>query len=119
MLGTNDLDRAIVFYDGLLAEIGAKRFVETDRGVSWMFGSGSTSLAVTKPFDGEPSTAGNGVMVALGVENRDLVSALHAKAIELGASSEGDPGLRGTQGFFAGYFRDLDGNKLNVFCIET
>ena len=25
---------------------------------------------------------------------------------------------RGLQGFYAGYFRDLDGNKLNVFCFN-
>ena len=34
------------------------------------------------------------------------------------AQDEGAPGLRdvGGDGFYAAYFRDLDGNKLDVFC---
>jgi predicted lactoylglutathione lyase len=117
-LGTNNLERAASFYDALLAEFGAKRYIETNRGISWSVSPDQTSLALMKPFDGQPATVGNGVMVALGVANRELVDTLYRKAIQLGATDEGKPGLRGTAGFYAGYFRDLDGNKLNVFCIE-
>jgi catechol 2,3-dioxygenase-like lactoylglutathione lyase family enzyme len=117
-LGTNDLGRAARFYDALLAEFGAKRYIETSRGISWSVSPDQTSLAVMQPFDGQPASVGNGVMVALGVANRELVETLYRKALELGATDEGRPGPRGTAGFYAGYFRDLDGNKLNVFCIE-
>jgi predicted lactoylglutathione lyase len=72
------------------------------------------SLAIMKPFDGEAATVGNGVMVAIVVDSREKVQRVHAKALELGARDEGPVGPRG-DGFFAGYFRDLDGNKLNVF----
>ena len=57
-------------------------------------------------------------MVAVGLDNREMVHAAYDRAIELGAMDEGQPGPRGDAGFYAGYFRDLDGNKLNVFCIE-
>jgi predicted lactoylglutathione lyase len=117
-LGTNNLEQAASFYDALLAEFGAKRYIETNRGISWSVSPDQTSLALMKPFDGEPATVGNGVMVALGVANRELVDTLYRKAIQLGATDEGKPGPRGTAGFYAGYFRDPDGNKLNVFCIE-
>ena len=117
-LGTNDLERAAKFYDALLGELGARRYIETDRGISWSVAPDKTSLAIMKPFDGKPAAVGNGVMVALGVANRDVVDTLHTRAIQLGATDEGKPGPRGTAGFYAGYFRDLDGNKLNVFCIE-
>ena len=70
MVGTNELGRAAAFYDALLGELGARRFIETDRGISWSFGPGTTSLAVTKPFDGGSATSGNGSMVALGLANR-------------------------------------------------
>jgi len=70
---------------------------------------------VIKPFDGKPATVGNGVMVALVVDSKDKVDALHRKAMQLGGKDEGAPGPRG-EGFYAGYFRDLDGNKLNAFC---
>lgn len=56
-------------------------------------------------------------MVALAVDSAELVNKLHAKALELGAIDEGAPGPRGEDGFYAGYFRDLDGNKLNAFCM--
>ena len=118
MLGTNDLERAAAFYDALLGELGAKRFIQTDRGISWSFGPTTTSLCLTKPFDNEAATVGNGVMVALGLDNRKMVDAAYVRAIELGATDEGQPGPRGDAGFYAGYFRDPDGNKLNVFCIE-
>ena len=70
---------------------------------------------MTKPFDKKPATVGNGVMVALEASNAAQVDALHRRALQLGAADEGAPGPRG-EGFYAGYFRDLDGNKLNFFC---
>ena len=113
-LGTNDLARAAKFYDALLAEIGAKRALESDRFVSWSAGQGSPSIGVIKPYDGNTATPGNGAMVAIGVDSQAQVKALYDKAVKLGAKDEGAPGLRwGT--FYAAYFRDLDGNKLNFF----
>ena len=114
MLGTNDLERAARFYDDLLAELGAKRFMDTDTFIAWAVSPDAPALSVTQPADGNAATVGNGVMVALLMENRENVDAFHRKAMELGATDEGAPGPRG-EGFYAGYFRDLDGNKLNAF----
>jgi catechol 2,3-dioxygenase-like lactoylglutathione lyase family enzyme len=114
-LGTNDLPRACAFYDALLGEIGAKRIMEFDRGVAWAVSPTSPGLSAIKPFDGNPATVGNGVMVGLALDAREKVDRLYARAIELGASDEGKPGLR-VDGFYAAYFRDPDGNKLNFFC---
>jgi catechol 2,3-dioxygenase-like lactoylglutathione lyase family enzyme len=113
-LGTNDLSRAAVFYDALLGEIGAKRMMESDRFVAWSVRPDLPGLGVAKPFDGKAASIGNGVMVALVVDSAAKVDALHRKALQLGAMDEGAPGLR-FEGFYAGYFRDLDGNKLNFF----
>lgn len=118
-LGTNDLDRAVSFYDRLLGSVGASRFIESARGVSWTFGPRTTSLSVMKPFDGKGATVGNGVMAAIGLDDREKVVAAHDLALTLGATEEGVPGPRGDAGFFAGYCRDLDGNKLCLFCIEN
>ncbi len=115
-LGTNDLPRAAAFYDALLAEIGAKRLWEYDRGIGWGVSMEQPSLGVMKPYDGQPATRGNGTMVALVVKTPAQVDALYKKALALGATDEGAAGPRG-DGFYAGYFRDLDGNKLNAFCI--
>ena len=112
--GTNDLPRAVAFYERLLAPLGVKRTWDSERGVAW--GSdGQPSLGVMKPFDGQPATRGNGTTVALAVDSRDKVDEIHKLALELGATDEGPAGPRG-EGFYAGYFRDPDGNKLNVFC---
>jgi predicted lactoylglutathione lyase len=115
-LGTNDLERAVAFYDELLALLGAGRFLE-DPGtfVAWAVAPDKPAISVTRPWDGNPATVGNGVMVALVVDSRDKVDQLYAKAIELGGQDEGPPGVR-MEGFYAAYFRDLDGNKLNAFC---
>ena len=114
-LGTNDLQRAAKFYDELLALIGAKRLMEFPGAIVWGTSMKAPGLSVTKPFDGKAATVGNGVMVALTVDSKDKVDAVYKKAIALGAKDEGPAGPRGEH-FYAGYFRDLDGNKLNVFC---
>jgi len=113
-LGTNDMQRAAAFYDALLAELGAKRFMEGERFIAWSATPHGPSVGVIIPFDGQPATVGNGVMVALAVDSPAKVDALHAKALALGGKDEGAPGPR-FDGFYAAYFRDLDGNKLNVF----
>jgi predicted lactoylglutathione lyase len=116
-LGTNDLDRAVNFYDALLEVIGGKRSMEEDGFVAWSVSPEAPGIAATKPFNGEFATAGNGTMVALMVDSSESVQKLHAKALELGAADERAPGPRGESGFYAGYFRDLDGNKLNALCM--
>jgi len=114
-LGTNDLPRAAAFYDALLAEIGIGRLMELSRGYAWGIAMDKPALGVLTPFDGKPASVGNGVMVAIAVDSREKVNRVHRKALELGGRDEGAVGPRG-DGFYAGYFRDLDGNKLNVFC---
>ena len=98
-----------------MAEVGAKRLWEFDRGIGWGIAEDKPSLGIMKPFDGKPATVGNGVMVALVVDSREKVDRVYKKALELGAKDEGPAGPRG-EGFYAGYFRDLEGNKLAVFC---
>ena len=112
-LGTNDLDRAAKYYDELLAEFGAKRMMENERIILWGT-AGAPMLAVCKPFDENAASVGNGVMVALAASSAEQVAAIYAKALELGGTDEGAPGPRGGGGMTIGYFRDLDGNKLNA-----
>jgi len=88
--------------------------METDKLILWGAGPGQPMLSVIKPFDGKNATVGNGVMVALAAKSKAQVDSIYKKAIELGGKDEGPPGNRG-EGFYAGYFRDLDGNKLNAF----
>ena len=113
-LGTADIDRAAAFYDSLLGLCGAKRLMDTPGFILWGTSFENACLSVAKPFHGEPQTVGNGVMAAILVNSQDEVKAIYNKAIELGGQDEGAPGHRG-EGFYAGYFRDLDGNKLNAF----
>ena len=115
-LGTNRYDEAAKFYDELLAIIGAGRMMESDTFIAWTTGAKSPAISILRPYDGKDATVGNGVMVAIAADSPDIVNALHAKAIELGGADEGAPGSRGNN-FYAGYFRDLDGNKLNAFCM--
>jgi len=112
-VGTNDFPRAAKYYDALLAELGAKRTMDFKTFVVWSR-KGGPGIALTKPYDGKAATIGNGMMVALAAKSKEQVDAIYAKAISLGATDEGKPGPRG-DGFYAGYFRDLDGNKFNAF----
>lgn len=112
-LGTQDLDRASAFYDAVLAEIGAKRFMEEPGYfIAWGNSKDGAGLGITYPFDKQKASVGNGTMVALAAADREQVDRVYAKAIELGGTDEGAPGQR-YPGFYAAYFRDLDGNKIN------
>ena len=118
-LGTNDLAKAENFYNELIALLGGKQEFKNDRTMMYSMGEGSAKLAVNKPFNGEPATAGNGSMVALIATDDAQVDNVHAKALALGGSCEGAPGKREGTGFsiYAAYFRDLDGNKFGIFCM--
>src|SRR5271169_6621631 len=113
-LGTNDLARGARFYDGLLALFGAKRGWDTDKFIAWTTGPGAPMVSLIKPYDGKPATVGNGMMVALSAKSKAQVDEVYKKALALGAKDEGPAGPRGDD-FYAGYFRDLDGNKVCVF----
>lgn len=113
-LGTNDLPKAAAFYDTLLAELGAKRLWEFERGIAWGTSENAPAVSVMKPFDGQPATRGNGTMIGLVTDQRALVDQVYHKALALGGTDEGAPGLRSEQ-FYGAYFRDLDGNKLAIF----
>ena len=117
MIGTNRFDQAVAFYDALLTDMGATRAYATEKNVGWGWGIGTPMLIVTRPFDQQPATVGNGSMVAFDVETPGLVDTLHAKVLALGGSSEGDPGPRGEH-LYVGYWRDLDGNKFNFICYK-
>lgn len=118
-LGTNDLERAAVFYDAIAAEMGVGRMYEWPGAIAWGEAGGAAAIGVTKPFDGQPACIGNGVMVALEAKEPAQVDRLHAIALANGGSCEGKPGPRGEGGFYAAYFRDPDGNKLNAFVMGT
>lgn len=117
-LGTNDLEKSAKFYDELLAELGASRFMEMETFIAWAVTPGAPAVSITLPYDKNPATVGNGNMVALAVDSPEKVDSVYNKALELGAQDEGPTGFRGDN-FYAGYFRDLDGNKLNVFCMTA
>lgn len=116
LLGTNDIARAAAFYDAVLDLMGASRFMESERFIAWAVAPDKPSLGVCMPYDGKAASVGNGTMIALTVDSNEKVDAIYRKALELGATDEGPPGPRGLSGFYAGYFRDLDGNKLNCYC---
>jgi len=117
-LGTNDLQRAGAFYDELLAEIGARRVMTDERMLGWGTNPTDTMFSVISPFDENDATVGNGVMVAFDVGSPANVEKVYAKALSMGATDEGHPHDRGSSmGFYGGYFRDLDGNKLVAYCL--
>ena len=113
-LGTNDLHRGARFYDALAKELGVGRMMDFDTFIAWGAPGGAPGIGLTKPFNGEAATVGNGVMVALEAKSKEQVHKLHEIALANGGTCEGPPGPRGDT-FYAAYFRDPDGKKLNAF----
>jgi catechol 2,3-dioxygenase-like lactoylglutathione lyase family enzyme len=121
MVGSNDLDKARKFYGALLADLGAKEVMVRPDGGAVFFGiqPGQPMFALCKPHDGESAAPGNGNMLAISVKDAAQVKAMYDKAISLGATCEGEPGPRLDGMVSCGYVRDLDGNKLNFFCMGS
>ena len=113
--GTRDLERAKSFYDVITGMLGARRVIDRPDAAGYKGPDGAMFL-IGKPFAGD-ATVGNGTQMGFAVASREVVDAVHAKAMELGGKCEGPPGVRGpdANGFYGAYFRDLDGNKLAVF----
>ncbi|MFK7958438.1 MAG: VOC family protein [Lysobacterales bacterium] len=110
-LGTKDLPRACSFYDTLLAQVGGKQLMGMERIKFYGTEAGGAMLAICTPANEDEQSSGNGQMVAIPGGSPEGAKALYDKAIELGATDEGEPGQR-MPIFYGGYVRDLDGNKL-------
>ena len=115
-LGTRDLAKAAAFYDTLFDTMNCKRIFDYPSFVAWGSADGGPFFSVTRPYDGNQATVGNGTMIALVMSNTAEVDAFHRLALSLGAQNEGDPGER-EEGFYCAYFRDLDGNKVNAYTL--
>jgi len=113
-LGTNDLQRGAAFYDVVCAALGQSRMMEWPGAIAWGSAGGGAGIGLTQPFDKQAATVGNGVMVALECASPAQVREVYDIALANGGTDEGPPGPRG-DGFYAAYFRDPDGNKLNAF----
>ncbi len=111
-VGSDQLEEAKAFYDALLGSIGwTPRFEHPSGGRLYTSDKGAGMFGVLGAFNGQPATVGNGALVGFNFDTTDEIDVFHAKALELGATNEGDPGDRRPGVYFA-YFRDLDGNKL-------
>jgi len=113
-VGTKDLKKSGEFYDKICGELGMGRFMENDRLIAWSGKGHGAGFGVALPYDGQPMTIGNGVMAAFAAKDKAQVDRIHKLALDLGGCCEGPPGQRNPH-FYAAYFRDPDGNKLNAF----
>jgi catechol 2,3-dioxygenase-like lactoylglutathione lyase family enzyme len=117
MVGTNRYTEAVAFYDHIMVDMGATRVYANDKSSGWGWGMGTAMFIVTRPYNKEPATVGNGTMAAFDVPSAETVDRLHARVLALGGTSEGKPGPRGDNLYIA-YWRDLDGNKFNFICYK-
>lgn len=117
-VGTNDLARARAFYDAVLAPLGYKRLKDLgDRGSCW--GQTTEEFMVLTPADGRPATSANGGTISFAAPSRAAVAEFHRAALAAGGKDEGAVGPRGFwPNAYAGYVRDLDGNKLAAYCLK-
>ena len=118
MVGTNNLDKAIIFYDEVLKIINLARKDTDDvcAGYTQNNGDGSIEFYVTKPANKKTATFGNGTQVSFLVSSREIVDKFHEIALKVGGTSEGSGGERPEgSGVYYSYIRDLDGNKICAF----
>ncbi len=116
-IGSDDPDKAAEFYDAVLGTLGIGVFFKGEGIASYGTATGPKTFVV-RPFDGQPAVPGNGGHIAYLAESRAQVDAFHAKALELGGSCEGPPGVRAHYhpNYYGAYVRDPEGNKIQAVC---
>ena len=118
MLGSNDIERSKVFYDAVLATLGAGqaiRNISPSGHTRLFYRHEGNSLAITEPINGEPATFANGGTIGFKCSSPEQVKLFHDVAVAHGGQTcEDPPGLReGSMGaMHLSYVRDPDGNKL-------
>ena len=118
MVGTNDLDQSIQFYDELLTILDLERIEKDDvcAGYSQRNGNGKVEFYITKPVNKKSATIGNGSQISFLTSSRSIVDKVHEIGLKLGGTSEGSGGERPEgSGVYYSYIRDLDGNKICAF----
>jgi uncharacterized glyoxalase superfamily protein PhnB len=119
MIGTNDHDKAMSLYAPVMAILGATKIdAYSSETRTWFGRNGQGMLAIGIPHDGD-ATRGNGTMIGIVATDSAMIDAAYAKALELGATSEGAPGPRGFSQMYFAYFRDFDGNKIAMFAMPA
>ena len=115
MIGTNDLDKAINFYDALLKVLDLKRVITNERyiGYSSKVKPENIEFYITNPVNKKKATYGNGTQISFLLKSKETVDKFYKLGIELGGKDEGAPGIR--SGDYYCYIRDLDGNKICSF----
>lgn len=117
-IGANDVERARSFYDATLEPLGIKRLGNTD--TASFYGAEAPELMITKPIDGKPATAGNGMSISFAAPSRAAVDAFHKAALANGGVCAGAPGPRPVAPTaYAAYVRDPDGNKIATYCFAA
>ncbi|MCV6623297.1 MAG: VOC family protein [Cellvibrionaceae bacterium] len=111
VFGTNDKQKSVAFYDAFFKDCGLVKAHDEGRMTLWA--NEEMMFAVAEPFDERPATHGNGTMLGLNLGSAAEVDRLHGLALELGGSSDGEPGVR--SGRYSAYIRDLDQNKICLF----
>ncbi len=114
-IGVRDLQKAKDFYTSLLSDLGAKVLIDMDRIAFIGSDMNSPMLAVCIPYNQEAPEPGNGTMIAINPGSKEAVDLIYKKAVELGASCEGEPGQRIPDMFYGAYVRDPDGNKVAFY----
>ena len=118
--GTNDLERALQFYDAILEPLGIVRLLSLPEHGFAAYGHPGErpGFFVCLPFNEKEATAGNGTHAAFLASSREAVDSFHARGLALGATDEGAPGPRPHyhEHYYGAYLRDQDGNKLQACC---
>ena len=126
-IGTNDLSKSGTFYDKLLKPLSIIRVETEDRYIGYckidnvnFVNEGRSELIefyLMSPYNQKTATNGNGTMIVFNVKNKELVNDFYNIALNNGGISEGSPGPRHGEHYYA-YIRDLDGNKICAFCSD-
>lgn len=113
-IGTNDFDRAVRFYDKVMATLGCRRLEEFPGAAA--YGKRYPEFWVQKPIDGYPASIGNGTHFGFIATSRDMVQAFHDAALEAGGTDNGAPGARPQYGpqYYGCFVRDPDGHKIEA-----
>lgn len=117
-IGVSEFQKSLKFYDAIMKTIGHDRLFGEEEWEFMAYGPEESFFIINEPDDLERGqvTFNNGAHICLKAPSIGAVNDFYEKAMSLGTTDGGKPGIRAhyAEDYYAAFIFDYDGNKIEV-----
>ena len=116
-IGVSDFKKSLDFYDRVMKTLGYDRLFGDEKDLFMAYGPEECFLCIGAPLNGNENIKGsNGTHFCFIAKTKEAVDNFYKTALEFGATSDGEPGIRKqyADDYYAAFVLDLDGHKIEA-----